>query len=62
MGLYKADWGLVLLRYIYILVFYCKQFDACMYTACQGICINVENFLKTFLDHSFYNLGKFIFL
>ena len=45
MGLYKAAWGQVLLRYTCVLVCYCKRLDACMNTACQGICINVETLL-----------------
>ena len=49
MGLYKAAWGQVVLRYICVLVCCCKQLDACMNTACQGICININTLLKSFL-------------
>ena len=50
MGLYKAAWGRVVLRYICVLVCCCKRLDACANTACQGICINVETLLKSFLN------------
>ena len=49
MGLHKAAWGQVVLRYIYVLVCCCKQLDAYTYTACQGICINIKTLLKSFL-------------
>ena len=39
----------MVLRYVCILVFYCKRLDACIYTACQGVCINVETSLESFL-------------
>ena len=45
MGLYKAAWGLVVLRYICVLVCYCKRLDAYINTACQGIYINIETLL-----------------
>ena len=48
MGLHKAAWGQVVLRYICVLVCCCKRLDACMNTACQGICINVETLLESF--------------
>ena len=50
MGLYKAAWGQVVLRYICVLVCCCKRLDACTNTACQGVRINVETLLKSFLD------------
>ena len=50
MGLHKAAWGQVVLRYICVLVFGCKRLDACANTACQGVCINVETLLRSFLS------------
>ena len=50
MGLYKAVWGQVVLRYICVLVCYCKQLDACRNIACQGVCINVETLLESFFS------------
>ena len=50
MGLHKAAWGQVVLRYICVLVCCCKRLDACANTACQGVCINVETLLKSFLS------------
>ena len=50
MGLHKASWGQVVLRYIFVLVCCCKQLDACMNTACQGVCINIETLLESFLS------------
>ena len=50
MGLHKAAWGQMVLRYIFVLVCCCKQLDACANTAWQGICINVETLLKSFLS------------
>ena len=50
MGLHKAAWGQVVLRYICVLVCCCKRLDACTNTACQGVCINVETLLKSFLS------------
>ena len=55
MSLYKAAWGQVVLRYICVLVCYCKTLDACTYTACQGICINIETLLESFLSICFMN-------
>ena len=49
MGLHKAAWGQVVLRYICVLVCCCKLLDACANTACQGVCINVETLFKSFL-------------
>ena len=49
MGLYKAAWGQVVLRYICVLVCYCIRLDACTNTAFQGVCINFETLLKSFL-------------
>ena len=60
-GLHKAAWVHVVLRKICVLVCCWKQLDACMYTACQGVSINVEILLETLFDHSFYSLFKFIF-
>ena len=50
MGLHKAAWGQVVLRYICVLVCCCKRLDACANTACQGVCINVETLLRSFLS------------
>ena len=50
MGLHKAAWGQVVLRYICVLVCYCKRLDASANTACQGVCINVETLLESFLN------------
>ena len=50
MGLHKAAWGQVVLRYICVLVFYCKRLDVCANTAFQGVCINIETLLKSFLS------------
>ena len=50
MGLHKAAWGQVVLRYICVLVCCCKRLDACTNTACQGICINIETLLRSFLS------------
>ena len=50
MGLHKAAWGQVVLRYICVLVCCCKPLDACANTACQGFCINVETIFKSFLS------------
>ena len=50
MGLYKAAWGQVVLRYICVPVCCCKQLDAYTYTACQGVCINIETLLESFLS------------
>ena len=50
MGLHKAAWGQVVLRYICVLVCCCKRFDACGNTAFQGVCISVETLLKSFLS------------
>ena len=47
-GLHKAAWGQVVLRYICVLVCCCKLLDSCINTACQGICINIESFFKSF--------------
>ena len=55
MGLHKAAWGQVVLRYICVLVCCCKRLDACANTACQGVCINVETLLKSFLSIYFIN-------
>ena len=48
-GLHKAAWGQVVLRYICALVRCCKQLDACTYTACQGVYINAQTLLESFL-------------
>ena len=53
MGLHKAAWGQVVLRYICVLVFCCKRLDACSYTAYQGICLNVETLLESFFSIRF---------
>ena len=53
MGLYKAAWDQVVLRYICVLVCCCKRLDACTNTACQGLCINVETLLEFFLSICF---------
>ena len=50
MGLHKAAWGQVVLRYICVLICCCKRLDTYANTACQGICINVETILKSFLS------------
>ena len=50
MGLYKAAWGQVVLRYICVLVCCCKRLDAYANTACQGVCINIETLLRSFLS------------
>ena len=50
MGLHKAAWGQVVLRYICVLVCCCKRLDACANAACQGVCINVKTLLKSFLN------------
>ena len=50
MGLHKAAWGQFFLRYICVLVCCCKRLDACANTASQGVCINVETLLKSFLS------------
>ena len=50
MGLHKAAWGQVVLRYICVLVCCCKGLDACVNTACQGVCINIETLLRSFLS------------
>ena len=49
MGLHKAPWGQVVLRYICVLVCCHKLLDACMYTACKGVYIKVESALEPFL-------------
>ena len=49
MGLHKAAWGQVVLRYICVLVCYCKRLDVYIYTAYQDVCINIETFLEPFL-------------
>ena len=59
MGLHKAAWSQVVLRYIYVLVCFCKWLDA--YTAFQGIFIDIKIIFETFFDHLIYNLFKFIF-
>ena len=49
-GLHKAAWGQVVLKYICILVCCYKQLNAYINTAFQGICINVDTLLETFLS------------
>ena len=49
-GLHKAAWHQVVLRYICVLTCYCKQLDTCTNTACQGVCINIKTILKSFLN------------
>ena len=49
-GLHKATWGQVVLRYICVLVYCCKRLDAYTNTACEGICINIKTLLKSFLS------------
>ena len=61
MGLHKVAWGQVLLRYICILVCCYKQFDVCMYTACQGICTNIETSLGSLLSFYFMNFFLYFF-
>ena len=51
-----------MLRYICVLAFSYKQLDLCIYTACQGICINVETLLESFLSIYFIICLSFIFL
>ena len=50
MGLHKAAWDQLVLSYICVLVFCCKQLDACMCTTCQGISIKFETLLESFLS------------
>ena len=52
-GLHKEAWVQVVLRYICVLVCCCKRLDACVNTACQGICINIETLLKSILSFFF---------
>ena len=56
MGLYKAAWGQMMLRYICVLICYCKQLDICFYTACQGIYINIQTLFKSILEYLVYTL------
>ena len=48
MVLHKVAWGQMVLWLICVLVYCCKRLNACMHTACQGICINVESSLEPF--------------
>ena len=50
MVLYKVAWGQVVLSYICDLVCCYKRLDVYTYTACQGVYINVETFLESFLS------------
>ena len=49
-SLNKAAWGQVVLKYICVLVCCYKRLDAYANAACQGVCINVETLLKSFLS------------
>ena len=52
----------MVLRFICVLVCYCKQLDACIYTAFQGVCVNIKTFLEFFLTFFliiYFNLNLF---
>ena len=56
MGLHKAAWGQVVLRYICVLVCCCKQLDACANTACQGVCVRIFSKPSIRIDYHHVNV------